>query len=211
MKSRHVLGRQRRLGRLLRKVRRISSGMRKALMTLGLGIGPASSLWAEPVNRLRYLQQEFQRRQSGAGTAGTQLKWVILAFIIGVAVIGAVYWLVERFRHRRPYYSRFLLFLELCWVHRLSVKEIWHLWRWAHRSGIRPMARVFTEPELWDGYVNFAAHAAGLATCVTLWDKLYARCFGELAVGDPLPAENAGQEQTTSVTSPAQAPAGPSS
>lgn len=197
MKPRRILCRQEGLERIPRSLRRIAYGMRKAVGALALGMGLTSPLWAEPVNRLRYLQEEFQRRQSGTAS-GAQLKWVIIAFIIGIVVIGVAYWLVERFRHHRPYYSRLLLFLELCCVHRLSIKEIWHLWRWTQQAGIRPAARIFTEPDLWEGRVNFIAQAAGLGRHTTLWDKLFARCFGELPAGVSPQSKDMVQERTDS-------------
>ncbi len=135
--------------------------------------------WGQRTAPLESLRREFQRRQTGEVLPTSHWKWYILGFLALVAVLGVAVWMVERFRSRRPYTSRWLLFLELCWVHRLRWREIWELWGWIRREKIHPPARVFCEPELWEDRVDFVTLAAG-GRDGSPWTALYERCFGRL-------------------------------
>lgn len=169
-----------RLHRLSRGMVRQSALLRHGLLAMVLGLlASGHEAWGERRAPLELLRREFQRRQTGDVLPGSHWKWYILGFLAFVAVLGVVVWIVDRFRSRRPYTSRWLLFLELCWVHRLGWRQIWQLWQWVRREKIHPPARVFSEPELWEGRVDFVTLAAG-GRDSSPWTPLYERCFGRL-------------------------------
>ncbi len=139
----------------------------------------SAEAWGQRRAPLEFLRREFQRRQAGELVPSTQWYWYLLGLLVFIVMLGAVAWVVERFRNRRPYKSRWLLFLELCWVHRLGWRQIWELWRWIRQEKIYPPARVFCEPELWEDHVDFVTLAAG-GRDGSPWTALYERCFGRL-------------------------------
>ncbi|MGQ9504253.1 MAG: hypothetical protein ACUVQG_03715 [Thermogutta sp.] len=140
------------------------------------------SVYAQQRRALEAMRREFQRRAAGDNTTSGYLGWVLGGFVVFVAVIVIVSWVVNRFRERRPYFSHTLLFLELSCVHKLKLRDILFLWKWTSRERIRPRALIFVDPALWENKINPALVAAGAAIPQTEWDRLYARLFGNLVL-----------------------------
>lgn len=142
--------------------------------------GWTAELLADQPSPLQVLHEEFRKRAAGQGPSGARWLWGILILLGLVLVAAVVMWLVERFRQRRPYFSRTLLFAELCFLHRLTLSESLFLWRWTGQERIRPRARVFCEPELWRGKIGHPATNSAAIPPQTRWDTLYRRLFGDL-------------------------------
>lgn len=142
--------------------------------------GWAAELWADQPSPLQVVHEEFRRRAAGQGPSGARWLWGILLLLGLVLVAAALMWLVEQFRQRRPYSSRTMLFVELCWLHRLNLSESLFLWRWTGRERIRPRARIFCEPELWQGKIGHLATNSAEIPPQSRWRALYHHLFGNI-------------------------------
>jgi hypothetical protein len=91
---------------------------------------------------------DLSSRPDPANYAGFALVLVLLA------VFATALWLLQRvlaWRDRPPKRSMGALFRELCRAHRLSWRERLLLGRLARAAQVAPAARLFVEPELFDG------------------------------------------------------------
>jgi len=165
-------------------------------MTTFLVYASETAAYGQGRTPLEILHQEFRRRATRSDTDHTALLWGLAVFVGLVVVLMVIAWLINYFQQRRPYFSHTLLFLELCCVHRMRIKDILLLWKWTSRDKIRPRSLIFVDPGLWQSKLdhNLLNVTAGSVAAQTTWNRLYTQLFGAFVpqLGQKLlPAETA--------------------
>ena len=165
------------------------------VITTFLVYGSEAAAYGQGRTPLEILHREFQRRATGSDTDHTALLWGLAVFVGLVAVLMIIAWVINYFQQRRPYFSHTLLFLELCCVHRMRIKDILLLWKWTSRDKIRPRSLIFVDPGLWQSKLdhNLLNVTAGSVAAQTTWNRLYTQLFGAFV---PQPSENFSPRET---------------
>ena len=100
-------------------------------------------------DRLEYLTRGFRQRPKEVDVGNVMIVvGVVIGFIIVLWILSR---LMDRRQQRGPSNSRLGLFLSLCNAHGLHWSQKWLLWRVARHHRLRDPARVFLEPERFDG------------------------------------------------------------
>jgi hypothetical protein len=104
--------------------------------------------------------------------------WELLIALLTLLAVLVVLWLAARFSGgrvgvlggNRPR----SLFVALCRVHRLTLRQSWLLWRLARQHGLRDPARLFVEPERFDAARLGPSLIRRKAELTTIGQRLFA-------------------------------------